>query len=172
MANNPVAYFRLIFKMPKKCWLFPKSLTFHKDLQTRHVSAYLLSFMLISIIWTSFFWLMSQTIYLKNLKTVMKTSNLQLKSCDSDTKMRFNKTKLCKSFDPTIISYTFSLQAARLSCNLLKWFWAIVLQLSEGLPKFFFGHFLIFHSFSVQSLYLMCFFFVKPLNSDLWPIQA
>ena len=32
---------------------------------------------------------------------------------------------------------------------LLKWSWAIVLQLSEGISKFFFGHFLLFHSFPV-----------------------
>ena len=39
--------------------------------------------------------------------------------------------------------------------------WSTVLQLSEALSEFFFGHFLLFHSFSVQ------FFLVKPLNSDL-----
>ena len=51
----------------------------------------------------------------------------------------------------------------------------VLINSSPGFLKVFqsfsFEHFLLFHSFSVQSLYLIvfrgvCFFFVKPLNSD------
>lgn len=52
--------------------------------------------------------------------------------------------------------------------------WAIVLQ---AFWSFSFGHWLLFHSLSVQFLYLIIFrpdgfLFVKPLNSDLWIIQT
>lgn len=52
--------------------------------------------------------------------------------------------------------------------------WAIVLQ---AFWSFSFGHWLLFHSLSVQFLYPIIFrpdgfLFVKPLNSDLWIIQT
>lgn len=80
---------------------------------------------------------------------------------------------LCKSFKPSILSRFASW--TRFCCDL----WNSLEQprLSEGLFKFFYEHWLRFHSFSVQSLYLPIFkgillLFVKLLNIDLWIIQA
>ena len=69
---------------------------------------------------------------------IMKTARFQLY-----VKLRMNETGYKVLHAPSFTATSF--QAARLSCYLLKWSWAIVLQ---AFWRSFFGHWLLFHSFS------------------------
>ena len=83
---------------------------------------------------------------------------------DEDELKNRKETVLCKSLQPPLSYLYYASEQPDFFRNLFK---VVLSNSSSGLLKFFFGRFLLFHSISVLVPEHLCFFFVKPLNSDL-----